>query len=59
MWDKIIVDRERDLTVWAGILETVYKRNVQIYVYANNHYAGYSPATVEMFRRLWDKRTTR
>ena len=59
VWDKIIVDRERDLTVWAGILETVYKRNVQIYVYANNHYAGYSPATVEMFRRLWDKRTTR
>ena len=59
VWDKIIVDREKELTVWAGLLEKVYERNVQIYVYANNHYAGYSPATVEMFRKLWEKRTER
>jgi hypothetical protein len=28
---------------------------VKQYVYANNHYEGYSPATVEKFRELWRK----
>ena len=39
----------------AEVLGKVYKRNVQIYTYANNHYAGFSSATVEMFRDLWRK----
>jgi uncharacterized protein YecE (DUF72 family) len=55
VWDKIIVDRSGELSEWADILGKVYKRNVPIYVFANNHYAGYSPATVEMFRNLWRK----
>jgi hypothetical protein len=29
------------------------KRGVLIYAYANNHYAGHGPATIEQFRRLW------
>jgi len=24
--------------------------------YANNHYAGFAPATVQLFQPLWDKR---
>lgn len=38
-----------ELGEWADVLDKV---KVPIYVYANNHYAGYSPATVEMFRNL-------
>jgi uncharacterized protein YecE (DUF72 family) len=56
IWDKIIVDRSRELSEWADILGKVYQRSVQIYTYANNHYQGYSPATVEMFRDLWRKK---
>jgi uncharacterized protein YecE (DUF72 family) len=56
VWDKIIVDRRAELSEWVDILGKVYQRNVQIYTYANNHYAGFSPATVEMFRDLWRKR---
>ena len=52
VWDKVIVDRKADLTEWAEILGKVRKRKIQIYAYANNHYAGYGPATVEMFRGL-------
>jgi uncharacterized protein YecE (DUF72 family) len=52
VWNKVIVDRSRELTEWRDILE---KLKVPIYVYANNHYAGYGPATVEMFRSLWRK----
>ena len=29
------------------------KRGVTIYAYANNHYAGFAPATIEQFRELW------
>jgi hypothetical protein len=38
---------------WAEILGKVHKRKIQIYAYANNHFAGYDQATVEMFRTLW------
>jgi uncharacterized protein YecE (DUF72 family) len=52
VWNKLVVDRSAELTEWANVLR---KLKVQVYVYANNHYAGYSPATVEMFRNLWRK----
>jgi uncharacterized protein YecE (DUF72 family) len=52
-WDKIIVDRSRELSEWAGILGKVHKRKIQIFAYANNHYAGHGPTTVEMFHQLW------
>jgi uncharacterized protein YecE (DUF72 family) len=55
VWDKIVVDRSGELSEWVDVLGKVYKRKVQIYTYANNHYAGFSPATVEMFRNLWQK----
>jgi uncharacterized protein YecE (DUF72 family) len=38
-WDKIIVPRSRELSEWAEILGKVHKRKIQIYAYANNHYA--------------------
>jgi uncharacterized protein YecE (DUF72 family) len=46
------VDRSRDLSEWVEILKTVHKRKIQIYAYSNNPYAGYAPATVEMFQEL-------
>ena len=55
MWDKIIIDRHAELSEWANILEKVHERKIPIYAYANNHFAGYGPATVEMFRNLWRK----
>src|SRR5258706_7574411 len=55
VWDKIVVDRSGELSEWVDVLGKVYHRKVQIYTYANNHYAGFSPATVEMFGNLWRK----
>jgi uncharacterized protein YecE (DUF72 family) len=55
VWDKIIVDRRQELSEWTDVLGKVYGHKVQIYSYANNHYAGFGPATVEMFRDLWRK----
>ncbi len=53
VWDKIIVDRSRELSEWVEVLKTVHKRKIQILAFANNHYAGYGPGTVEQFRELW------
>jgi uncharacterized protein YecE (DUF72 family) len=55
VWNEVIVDRSHELSEWAEILGKVHKRKIQIYAYANNHYAGYASATVEMFRTLWNK----
>jgi uncharacterized protein YecE (DUF72 family) len=53
VWDKIIVDRRAELTEWVEVLKTVHKRKIQILAFANNHYAGYGPGTIEQFRHLW------
>jgi uncharacterized protein YecE (DUF72 family) len=53
VWDRVIVDRRAELSEWAEILGKVHKRKIQIFAYANNHYAGFGPATVETFHDLW------
>jgi uncharacterized protein YecE (DUF72 family) len=55
MWNKVIVDRRPELVEWAEILGKVRKRKIQIPAFANNHCAGYAPATIEMFRRVWNE----
>jgi len=52
VWDKTIIDRTGDLQEWVKYCEKIQKRGVTIYAYANNHYAGFGPATVEQFRLL-------
>ena len=59
VWNKVIVDRSAELSEWANLLENIHQRKVPIYAYANNHYAGYGPATVDMFRNLWRKQVAR
>jgi uncharacterized protein YecE (DUF72 family) len=53
IWNKIIVDRRTELSEWARILGKVHKRKIQILAFANNHFAGFGPGTVEQFRQLW------
>jgi uncharacterized protein YecE (DUF72 family) len=55
VWDKTIVDRTGDLQDWVKYCEKIQKRGVTIYAYANNHYAGFGPATVEQFRSLFQE----
>jgi uncharacterized protein YecE (DUF72 family) len=53
VWDKVIVDRSRELMSWVNVCQRTVKRGVITYVYVNNHYAGFAPATVEQFQKLW------
>ena len=52
-WEKVIVDRRGDLFEWVGLLKKVHERRIMILAFANNHYAGYGPGTVDLFRNLW------
>jgi uncharacterized protein YecE (DUF72 family) len=53
-WDKTIVDRTTELTSWVDFCYQTMKRGILVYAYANNHYAGHAPATIEQFRNLWN-----
>lgn len=53
-WDKTVVDRQPDLLQWVKIFRDLVKRDLKVYAYANNHYAGNGPGTVRLFWELFD-----
>ena len=55
-WDKTVIDRADDLRNWAGLFRQFVSRNLKIYAYANNHYAGHGPGTVKLFWDTWNKK---
>ncbi|HUB58885.1 MAG TPA: DUF72 domain-containing protein [Candidatus Micrarchaeia archaeon] len=55
-WEKTIVDRSAEMEHWVKLFREFVARNIKIFAYANNHYAGHGPATVNLFWELWDKR---
>jgi uncharacterized protein YecE (DUF72 family) len=54
-WDKTIVDRRGDLKNWVELFREFVRRNLKIFAYANNHYAGHGPDTVKLFWKLWGR----
>jgi uncharacterized protein YecE (DUF72 family) len=54
-WDKTVVDRHEDLTNWVELFQTFVARNLKVFAYSNNHYAGHAPATVKLFWQLWNQ----
>ena len=55
-WDKTIINRTDDLQNWAELFRQFVSRNLKIYAYANNHYAGHGPDTVKLFWDMWEKK---
>jgi uncharacterized protein YecE (DUF72 family) len=55
VWDKTIIDRTGELSEWVSIMRRLEGRGIRIYAYANNHYGGNGPDTVNLFRRLWGR----
>jgi uncharacterized protein YecE (DUF72 family) len=53
VWDRTIVDRKEELREWVRVLKQLQKRNLRIYAFMNNHYAGFAPETVRLFNELW------
>ena len=55
-WGKTIVDRADDLRNWADLFPQFVSRNLKVYAYANNYYAGHGPGTVKLFGDMWKKK---
>ena len=56
-WDKTIVDRRPEMERWVKLIREYWKRDLKIFAYANNHYAGNGPGTVKLFWDTWGKKT--
>ena len=55
VWDKTVVDRTQDLTHWAELFRQFVSRNLKVFAYANNHYAGHGPGTIKQFWDIWKR----
>ena len=42
------------MKLWLPAIKAVVSRQVPVYVYFNNHYAGYAPGSVELFSRIYN-----
>jgi hypothetical protein len=49
VWNRIVVDRTAE-TSWVDVCKKIQRRGVTICGYFNNHYAGFGPASVQLFR---------
>lgn len=54
-WDKVIVPRGKELAEWVPVVRRAHQRRIQIFAYANNHYAGHAPATLREFAKMLEK----
>jgi uncharacterized protein YecE (DUF72 family) len=50
-WDKIIVDRHDELRKWVEVFHQ-FSDGIQVYTYADNHYAENGPETINLFWKL-------
>lgn len=56
-WDNTVLDRTGELREWVSVVYKINDRGIPVFAYANNHYAGHAPASVELFRELWKQNT--
>ncbi len=51
-WDELLVDRTAVMAEWAPILMELARRQEDVFVYVNNHFAGCAPASVAAFAKM-------
>jgi uncharacterized protein YecE (DUF72 family) len=54
-WGSLLVDRTDQMKSWIPGIRRLVAGQIPVYVYFNNHYAGYAPGSVELFSRLWNE----
>ena len=52
-WESLIVDRAEQMKAWIPPIKSLLAGGKPVYVYFNNHYAGYAPESVELFEKLF------
>jgi uncharacterized protein YecE (DUF72 family) len=54
-WDRIIIDRQREMEMWIPAIRQLLKRGIRILGYFNNHYAGFAPGSLRLFHEVWEQ----
>jgi uncharacterized protein YecE (DUF72 family) len=54
-WDRIIIDRSREMEHWIHAIRRMLVQERTVYGYFNNHYAGYAVGSIRHFRDLWSQ----
>ncbi len=52
-WDRLIVNREREMESWVPAIDKLLERRLRVYAYFNNHYAGHAPGSIALFLDVW------
>ena len=55
-YSRIQADRTRELEAWAEAILALVQKVTAVYGYANNHFAGHSPASARQVQRLLGQR---
>lgn len=54
-WDRILLDRGREMEAWIPEIRRLLARRLTVYAYFNNHYAGFAPGSIALFREVWER----
>lgn len=54
-WESLLIDRAEQMRAWVDPIRQAVRRGTPVYVYFNNHYAGYAPGSVELFSALYNE----
>jgi uncharacterized protein YecE (DUF72 family) len=54
-WEKLIVDRSREMEEWAPRIQKLLDEGTIVWAYFNNHYAGHAPGSVDLFLEVMKK----
>ncbi len=55
-WNELVVDRRAEMERWIEGIRQLVARGLDVFVYFNNHYAGFAPGSAELFKALWLER---
>lgn len=53
-WDKVVIDRRREMEIWIPILRQLLQRGLRVLGFFNNHYAGHAPGSIKLFYEMWE-----
>jgi uncharacterized protein YecE (DUF72 family) len=53
-FESLLKDRSGQMKAWIPPIKQLAAQGTSIYVYFNNHYAGYAPGSVELFEKLFN-----
>lgn len=56
-FDREVIDRSERLRRWADLVGSMLDRDIETYMYTNNHFSGYSPATADALHKLLNHRS--